>query len=472
MSNLNKTILALFLIPLSLISQKNHLKNWANSSVFQEATVAVMLADIDKDSILFSHNAEKNMITASTMKLITSAAGLKTLGPDFKFKTELRFSDTIVNGVLEGDLIIKGYGDPTLGSKYFYDQQTAFINQWVNEIEKLGIKEIKGNIIGDGSYYGKTTTPYGWQWSDISNYYGTSPEGLNVIDNQYIITFNSGTAGTTTTIKKIQPSVPYLELTNKVISSDKSGDNSYILGGPNEYKKEIQGTITANDSAFEVKGSIPNPSKFLAYLLLEALKNKGVKIDGTYLSHFDQEINPKSQLISTLNSPSLKEIIKITNKYSINLFAEAIALEITKKVGAKDYQSALNKVFNNEIDFSKNTIADGSGLSPANTISANNYYKVLRLMHRDKILHQPFMESLSVSGSDGTLKSFGQGKKFAGHFIGKSGYIGGIRCYAGFLKSAKGKNLALIIFVNHYSSENSVIKNKIEELVEQIHQEF
>ena len=453
---------------LSASAQNKFLQQWTKEVTFDAAILGVLVNDVDKDSILLSHNAYQNMITASTMKLITTAAGFKALGPNYQFKTELTYSDSIVDGNLRGDLIIKGFGDPTLGSKYFYDDQKAFIKTWVEEIKKAGIKSISGNVIADGSYFGNVTAPYGWQWSDVSNYYGSPVSGLNIFDNQYTIIFKTGKADSISEIKSVEPFIPYLQLKNYVLASSKSGDNSYILGGPNEYIKQIEGTLPANQMAFEVKGSIPNPSLFLAYTLLEELKKSGVNVNGTFGSHLERGI-PTSKTFFTQLSPTLHEIAKITNKHSINFFAECIGLEVKKKMNTESYSEALEKCFGKEIGFHKNTILDASGLSPANTITPINYYKVLKTMYGDKNLKNYFMETLSVSGRDGTLKSFGTGKNFSGNFIGKSGYISNIRGYAGYLKTKKDKNLTVVILVNHYTSENTAVKGKIEDLLEYLY---
>lgn len=463
------TLLLLILIPFGIKSQNKYFSNWTKDPVFSGASVGVLVCDLNKDSILMSQNAYQNMITASTMKLITAAAGLKALGSDYKFKTELGYTDTIINGELKGNIIIKGYGDPTLGSKYFFEDQKSFLKNWVEEIKKAGITSISGDIIADGSYFGISTTPYGWQWSDISNYYGSPVSGLNVLDNQYSIYFRTGKIDSLSEIIKIEPQIPYLKLNNRVMASSKSGDNSYLLGGPLEYSKQIEGTLPANNSSFEVKGSIPNPSLFVAYLLLEELKKANITINGTYFSHLEKNQISKTKIIYTQLSPSLSEIIKITNKFSINFFAECIGLEVQKKYKTNTYSEALEKCFGKEFGFAKNTIIDASGLSPSNTITPKNYYKVLRSMWLDKNLKSTFENSLSISGKDGTLKSFGAGNKFSGNFIGKSGYISTIRGYTGFLKTSKGKNLSVIVFVNHYTSDNSAVKNKIEELVEYLY---
>jgi len=457
------------LVTLGVNAQNKFFSQWTKDPVFSAASVGVLVCDIDKDSVLMAQNAFQNMITASTMKLITTAAGLKTLGPDYKFKTELHYSDTIINGELRGSIVIKGFGDPTLGSKYFVDDQKAFLKIWVEEIKKAGIKSIVGDIIADGSYFGISTTPYGWQWSDISNYYGSPVSGLNVFDNQYSIYFKTGKVDSASEIVKVEPFIPYLKLNNHVLASSKSGDNSYILGGPLEYAKQIEGTLPANSSSYEVKGSTPNPSLFLAYLLLEELKKSDIKILGSYYSHLEKSIPSKTKNIYSQYSPALSEIAKTTNKFSINFFAECIGLEVQKTLGATTFSDALEKCFGKEFGFNKNTIIDASGLSPSNTITPKNYYKVLRSMYLDKKLKNYFESSLSVAGKDGTLKSFGAGKKFNTNFIGKSGYISTIRAYTGYLKTSKGKNLTVIVFVNHYTSDNSSVKNKIEDLIEYLY---
>lgn len=448
-------------------TQISFYNSWLNSEVFQNAGMGIMVYDLDRDSTLFSSNAEKNLISASTLKLVTTAAALKELGQEFQFKTELAYTDSIhPNGILSGNLMINGFGDPTLGSKYFCEDQSAFLKQWIEAIKKAGIKSIEGDIIANDSYLGSSPAPYDWLWSDISNYYGSPARGLNVFDNQYTISFLSKEAGSLAEIISVVPSIPYLKLNSKVLASQKQGDNAYILGGPLEFAKEIEGTIPANKTDFKVKGAIPDPALFLSFLLYEELKKNGVFVKGTYKS-MHEKTQQNGRVFYTHLSPSLKEIIRVTNKQSNNLFAEACGAAVNMKLGNTDFQKTIESIFKN-CGFDQCLIKDASGLSPTSALSPKSFTLLLKSMYSDDKLFPFYKESLSVSGKDGTLKNFGTNKKFTETFLGKSGSMKGIKSYAGYLKTVKGKNIIVVIMINHFVSESAVIKGKSEDLLNYI----
>ncbi len=448
-------------------TQNTFLNNWLNAKIFRQTSVGVMVYDLDKDSVLFSSNAEKNLISASTLKLLSTAAALKELGPEFKFKTELTYTDSIQSGVLSGNLLINGFGDPALGSKYFFDDQYAFLKQWIIEIKKAGITSIQGDVIANDSYLGASPAPYDWLWSDISNYYGSPARGLNVVDNQYSISFLSKEAGTPAEIINISPAIPYLKLNNRVLASEEQKDNAYILGGPLEFNKEVEGTIPANKSNFKVKGAIPDPALFLAFLVYEEMKKNGITIHGTYKSTRETP-KAKGKVFYTHYSPTLKEIIVVTNKQSNNLFAEACGAAVKMKLNNSDYQKSIEYIFKN-CAFDQALIKDASGLSPTNVVSPKNFVLLLKSMYSDSKLFPFYKESLSVSGKDGTLKNFGSTQKWAGNFLGKSGSMTAVKSYAGYLKTSQGKNIIVVIMANHFSSESAAIKEKSEDLINYIY---
>ena len=144
------------------------------------ASVSLCVADAKTGDILIDYNSGISLTPASVMKVITSAAALELLGPDYTFKTTVGYTGSLNkrSGRLKGNIIILGGGDPALGSKYFADHYEGFIDNWVAEIKKLGIKRIKGRVITDDSYYDYLPVPAKWLWEDEGNYYGAGAYGI------------------------------------------------------------------------------------------------------------------------------------------------------------------------------------------------------------------------------------------------------------------------------------------------------
>ncbi|MCA1759884.1 MAG: D-alanyl-D-alanine carboxypeptidase, partial [Bacteroidales bacterium] len=159
---------------------EKHLQRFSELPDYRNALIGIHVADLESEKTVFELNSNKLFIPASVLKLVTSAAALEILGPEYRFKTRVGYSGKIVKGTLHGDLIIIGGGDPALGSEYFKDHYFAphFLEPWAKQIRAAGIKRIQGNQVLDGSLYDSEKIPRTWIWEDMGNYYGAGPSAL------------------------------------------------------------------------------------------------------------------------------------------------------------------------------------------------------------------------------------------------------------------------------------------------------
>jgi serine-type D-Ala-D-Ala carboxypeptidase/endopeptidase (penicillin-binding protein 4) len=160
---------------------------------YKNAQAGIHIAEMETGKVLYELNSDKMMIPASVLKLVTSAAALEILGPDYRFRTRIGYSGKIENGILKGNLVIIGGGDPALGSEYFRDHYffPHFLEVWAQRIKAAGIKRVEGNLIMDGSLYDTEKIPPTWIWEDMGNYYGAGASALTVYDNLFRISFRS-----------------------------------------------------------------------------------------------------------------------------------------------------------------------------------------------------------------------------------------------------------------------------------------
>jgi len=317
-------------------------------SEFDHANVTLTLLDIETNNIIASHRPDKVLIPASSLKLITTLTGIKTLGPEFRFKTGLYYNGSIDDqGVLNGDIVIVGGGDPTLGSSSYdgYPNFNALLASMVNAIKNHNITCVNGLIVVDESVYDSYPIAPTWQWNDLGNYYASGAWGLNVNENQYFIHFsNRDIIGRQPKISSIYPDVPLLKLSNEItVDSAGTGDQAYIFGGPYNYDKRIVGTIPQGNNRFTIKGSIPDPPTFLAYHVRRSLELDNIQSTGSksmYLPYKKQK-----QLLKEYQSTTLKNIVKRANEKSDNLYTEAILKMIgLKKRGQGSGQNGINIV--------------------------------------------------------------------------------------------------------------------------------
>lgn len=474
-------ILSLFLIILFYglnltIAQgtiENTVQKFIKDPFHKNASVSFKLVDLSTKKTIYSYDSERTLPTASTTKLFSTATALEFLGPNYRAKTRIYTDGTIdSNGVLNGNIWIRGGGDPSLGSKYFFEEehQYDFLENWVKELEKVGIKTISGNIIADASEFGYNGAPDGWNWVDMGNYYGAGPSGLTVGDNLIQLHLKTGVkVNQPTTLIKITPFVPELVFQNYVLTSGKRGDNSYIYGAPYSNDRFITGSLPINRTDFIVKGSLPDPEKQVAYLFSEALKKSSIELLGQYKNvrkmHLSQNDYKDRLLIFTHRGEKLIDIIQKTNFKSVNLFAEhlicLIAYEKTGDGSSKKGLEIVENYWKNKLGITSIHLTDGSGLSRMNAISATHFTSLLYYMSHSKYKEE-FFNSLPVAGESGTLKSICRGQAGQGRVSAKSGTMRRIKSYAGYIHSKSGKKYTFAITINNPQGSMRNVRKKME----------
>ena len=312
---------------------------------YKNASVGIHVLDLSSAETIFEWNPEKLLIPASTMKLVTTAAALEILGSDYRFQTKIAYSGKIGNNeTLNGNLVVIGGGDPTLGSEYFRDQSYSvhFLELWANQIKAAGIRKVNGDLVLDASIYDSEKVPDTWIWGDIGNYYGAGASACTVYDNLFRITFRSPqNAGEPTEIISTYPKIQGLEITNEVMSSDDNSDQAYVFGSPFDKNRLVRGTIPKGRNAFTIKASIPQPEEILARDLMKQLAKEGVFISGEI--RFGKTNKTDRQVIYIHESPVLVEILKVLNYESVNLIAEHLVRQIAfEKTGVGNREKGLN----------------------------------------------------------------------------------------------------------------------------------
>ena len=330
MSRILASLLLLYFSYISF-SQENQITKFLRDSSMLHSSVSLCIIDSDSGKVIAQFNPETSLPQASILKLVTTAISIEKLGEEYKFRTIVGYTGRIKKGTLKGNIIIKGGGDPALGSENFPECYNSFIDNWIQDIQTLGIRKISGRVIADDSYFDFEPVPSGWGWDDIGNYYGAGAYGLSVFDNTLKIHFKTEEKGSFPLITSILPEGTGIDLKNDLTASG-SSDNGYIFSAPYSYKGWISGTIPENKEDFILKGSIPDPPLFLAKTLDKQLRAKRIKIKAYPLSiRMNPELkNDSLTLISETISPPLSSIIEVLNHKSVNLYAEHLIKELGK----------------------------------------------------------------------------------------------------------------------------------------------
>jgi len=450
-----------------LTATKDKINELQRSTGFANAGIGVCISDIKTGEVLFKSQPQLSLVPASIMKVVTSATALEVFGPDFRFTTTLAYSGTVRNDTLFGDLQIIGGGDPTLGSVYF-PENNRFFEYWIETIRNANIKVISGNLIVDASIYESQSIPDTWVWEDMGNYYGAGASGISVFDNMYEIHLKSDVvAGKPTELIGIVPEIPNLELKNEVLSSDQNSDQAYVFGSPLENKRILRGTIPKNQPDFAIKASVPDPSALLANEFRKKLTANSVFVSG--ITKYEKAKIDSSTQLSVIQSPPLKDIIRVTNYESVNLFAEHLLKHLAfQKFGMGTTEEGCEFVVQfwkeKGLNLSGFFMNDGSGLSRFNAFTSSHMVNILNYMKTRSAYYTDFYQSLPSAGY-GTLTVFST-EKFPGDCLrAKSGSMTRVRCYAGYLKTNSGKDLSFAVMLNNFSCSQTEAIRKIEEVL-------
>lgn len=410
------------------------------------ATTSLCVLDANTGKIIFARNENTGMATASTLKTITAATAYSLLGKDFRYQTTLAYSGKVINGVLQGDLIIIGGGDPTLGSfRYAQQKENMVLNQWVKAIKEAGITKIEGRIIGDDSAWGSSSTPEGWTWQDMGNYYGAAPSALSWRENQFDLKLRAGTRlNQPVTLTSVVPAMPYLQVVNELTTGAQgTGDNAYAFLPPLSRIAYLRGTWGLGIQKTGISAALPDPAYDVAYRLQDTLKRVGIPTGEVTTSRqllADKRPLPLvNQQLNTITSPSLSEIIYWFNKKSINLYGENLIRTLAWKAGkpastANGVEELLSFWAKKGLDKNALNMIDGSGLSPANRVTT--YAMATILFHAQKEdWYVDFYKSLPINN---------------GMPI-KSGSIKDVSAFAGYYTNAAGKKYIVVININNYT---------------------
>ena len=481
----NKIVLLFLLLCLHLLAGAQTpapVKCVLQAPYMRGASFSLVVKDVQEGKTVYSYDTDRLQSPASVLKTVATATALEILGEDYRYPTTLEYDGILENGTLEGNLYIKGSGDPSLGSSHFALGQNKFLSTWIAALQKAGIKHITGSVISDESIFDTEGVSIKWLREDMGNYYAPGSYGISIFDNMYKLSLQTGAAGTRPVLKGTEPDIPFIRFKNYLKAAPVSSDSAYIIGAPLDDVRYLYGVLPANREAYVLKGDIPDPALYLARYLTDQLQQKGIRVDGSpscYRIEVEENRWKKGERkeIVTTYSPTLREIASICNHVSHNLYADALV----KTVGLQ-YKPRRNEMISSfgrgvqvvkeywekkGLDVFPLRMNDGSGLAPADKVSAGFMGELLVYMATESAVSDAFIASLPQAGIEGSVRNFLKGSKLQGKARLKSGGITGVRSYAGYI-TKDGKTYAVAVFSNNYSCPMSRMTGALEKLLLQL----
>ncbi len=473
------------LAPPSLADLKSRIEEIARQPALEPGFFAVKIVSLDTNQIIYEQNANKFVRPASNMKLYTVATAFDRLTPDYHFVTSVYAKERPEDGKIKGDLIVYGRGDPSIAARFNNGDYFKGINDLADRIVAAGVKRVKGDLVGDESYFNGAPIGSGWEWEDLTWSYGAELSALTINDNAIDLTVKPGmSVGFPVVITSGPPATSFMTIANHATTAARgSRSDLHIYRGLGANTLEISGSLPLGDTGFIGGVAVPDPALAFVSMLRDALVKRGVKIDGrlrTVDARSGGSIVPSSPAgpapieIASLQSPPFSIIAAHTLKPSQNQYTELILRTLGKiqppnpndATRARDNEDAGLEVvtsFLRQAGVGESEIAlnDGSGLSRNDLISANTTVQLLTFMTKHRYFAQ-FRDALPIAGVDGTLRTRMRGTPAEGNVRAKTGSLSSVASLSGYVTTAAGEHLVFSMMLNNYPDAAAVRRDSID----------
>ncbi len=394
---------------------------------------------------LYSHNAAARRIPASNVKIFTAAAALARLGPDYRFATDFYVKGKVRDGVVRGDLYLKGYGDPLFVHEKMRDL--------VRRLKLRGVRRIMGDLVADDTFFDDKKHGRGWRVGRSIRPYLAPHGALSLNFGQANVLVAPGDRVGGPALVNLEPPSRALRLQAKVNTS--RGRRLKIRLGRSRSKGmdvvQVSGWFPAGNRMRRYRVPVTDPTAFTAGAVAVELKRQGIALKGGIRR---AATPPEAKLLARNLSPPLSEVVRGLNKFSNNFVAE----QVLKTMGAeahgapgtaeKGLRVMRDFLISIGVSAEEIALADGSGLSRMNRASPRALATLLEAAHNDFRLRPEFMASLAVFGVDGTVKKRRRRGVDSRRVRVKTGVLNGVRAFSGYAAARNGEILAFSVLMN------------------------
>jgi D-alanyl-D-alanine carboxypeptidase/D-alanyl-D-alanine-endopeptidase (penicillin-binding protein 4) len=423
------------------------------------------------DQVLVEVNPDKTFLPASVLKVVTTSTALEKLGPDFRYHTGVYTNGAVEpDGTVTGDLILVGRGDPNLTDPYGELLDKPTFQELAEKLESAGIRTVRGDIVGDDSYFDSKSNDTGWTDKELQSVYGAPINALSVNNNVVWVHAAAGQRNKRITYA-LEPRTSYFRVRNLGVT------------GSRRSKKTLHARLISGSKTIVISGVLPQgqnysqhvllekPAEVAATLLKEELLRRGITIQGGVSALHYGEVSREEQtswnLVAEHQSPPLISALQIINKKSQNLHAEMLLRTLGAEFrGEGTSEAGLDVVkeflVHAGIDSEKIRLNDGCGLSRENLITPRFQTSLLQFLST-RPYFDLFFNTLAISGTDGTLKHRLSANEVRGSIHAKTGTLNGVTTLSGYITTKSGRNLVFSIFANRVNATTRV-KRTIDEI--------
>src|SRR5258706_8545254 len=421
----------------------------------QRATWGIAVQSLATNERLFDLNARTLMVPASVAKLVSLATAVDAVGWDYRFTTTLRARGPVTDGVLQGDILIVGSGDPAIGGRgagVLRDRPaTDDLGAFVDGVTSAGVRRIEGRVIGVDDAFEEPRPGFGWSWDDLGYSTGAIFGALNLAENRMTIAVAHGTVAGAPTTLTVDPDAPGEAIINR--SSTGAAGSQQLLWAerrPGETQLTVAGSIPVGASPAVLSVAVGNPTARFARALRRRLVASRVEVSGEGVDADDLETPVNADdaaILYTYRSHPLSEIAQPLMKESINLYGEAVqrlnASGPLPHTNDQALEGMKQRLLSWGVPSDGFQLVDGSGLARRDVLAPDTLLTVLVRMY-DPAGMSPWMTALPIAGVDGTLAARMKGTPAENNVRAKTGTMSNVRSLTGYARTRDGEPLAFV----------------------------
>ena len=425
-------------------------------TAFRGANWGVIVRSAETGRTLYEHNSARLFVPASNMKIVTGSTALEVLGPDFRYRTALVAAGAVNGGVLHGDLVVVGSGDPSISTEFMLDPRSVF-RAWADSLRAHGVTRVAGRIVGNDDVFDDVNLGRGWAWDDLADGYAAEISGLEYnLGISAVTVFPGSTAGAPATVT-LDPPNGYVRVRNAVRTGARGSSVALDYGRePSGSAIWLSGRVPAGAGGVENDIAIRNNTAYFVAVLRETLQSSGIRVDGEAVDQDTLAVASRLAGGDTLfwhASPPLRDILPHFLKPSQNQIGEILLKTLGRVRRGEGSANAGIAVVDSVIGTwglaaRQLSQADGSGLSRYNLVAPELLVAILERM-RTSPNAEVFYNALPVAGVDGTLKNRMRNTPLQGNVHAKTGTVSNVRSLSGYLTTAAGEPIVFSMIVNH-----------------------
>src|SRR5688572_13769032 len=481
-------VLLMFAFAPTLLTAQGDLKRRIDARLdrppFNRQLWGVALVD-ESGRLVYSRNADRLFIPASNTKLVVSVVAAALLPPDWRVTTSV-YGGPVVGGVVIGELVLYGRGDPTMGRRcYATDSMLpgvcdtdpfARLRQFADSLRAKGVQLIAGDLVGDGSYFEPTLIHPNWEQFDLNWWYAAPVSGLGFHDNSVDFTWQPGPASGAPAVISMSPDLGDIAFENRTVTVPPGGESDIgdrFFRHPGTLQIWAEGTVALDNPRRIESFALPDPNLYAARALRQALADVGISVAGTTRSTTDSTLYATlraTEPLAEVRSRPLRDWIFPVLNTSQNWFSEMLLKQLGRQFGrAGSWEEGLNVerrflIDSVRVDSTQISLSDGSGLSSSNLVSPLAFTQLLGYMRRHPRFAS-FAAGLPQAGATGSLKTRFLGTPLAGRVRAKTGSISRVNSLSGYIELDRGRFLTFSVQANHHAQPTRPMLAAIDSIV-------